>query len=51
MFATDIAPSNSHQIISFKILTYTVFYVLFGHAHGFGQKNYLSPIGLGNKHS
>jgi hypothetical protein len=44
MFATDIAPSNSHQNISFKILTYTVFYVLFSHAHGFGNKHNWSNI-------
>jgi len=38
MFATDIAPSDSYQITSFKMLTYTVFYVLFSHVHGFEQK-------------
>jgi hypothetical protein len=51
MFATDIAPSDSHQITSFKMLTYTVFHVLFSYVHGFGQKNYLSLIGFGNKHN
>jgi len=38
MFVTDIAPSDSHQITSFKVLTYTVFYVLFSHVHGFEKK-------------
>jgi hypothetical protein len=51
MFATDIAPSGSHQITSFKMLTYTVFHVLFSYVHGFGQINYLSLIGFGNKHN
>jgi len=40
-----------NQITSFKMLTYTVFNVLFSYVHGFGQKNYLSPIGFGNKHN
>jgi hypothetical protein len=34
-----------------QMLTYTVFQVLFSHANGFGQKNYLSPISFGNKHN
>jgi hypothetical protein len=49
--ATDIAPSDSHQITSFKKLTHTVFYALFTYVHGFGQKNYLSPMGFGNQHN
>jgi hypothetical protein len=51
MFATDIAPSDSYQITSFKMLTYTGFCVLFSYVHGFGQKKYSSPIGFGNKHN
>jgi hypothetical protein len=43
MFATDIAPSNSYQIISFKMLTYTDFHVLFSHAHNFGPKRLFKP--------
>ena len=33
------------------MLTYTIFCVLFSYVYGFGQKNYLSPIGFGNKHN